>query len=81
MDASCVARYLANHPVTVRIPHHTLRITHYASHIENSSMTLPAVAITLGAGIALVGYKVGTMKVLLCCAAAALVVSYSTTWI
>lgn len=44
-------------------------------------MPLPAVAITLGAGIALVRYKVGTVKVLLCCAAAALVVSYSTTWI
>jgi chromate transporter len=37
-----------------------------------------AVAITLGAGVALVRYKVGTVKVLLCCAAAALVVSYST---
>ncbi|MBC7575091.1 MAG: chromate efflux transporter [Herminiimonas sp.] len=58
----------------------------FAQHVFHTERALAAwdwlaVAITLGAGVALVGYKVGTVKVLLCCAAAAVVVSYSTTWI
>jgi chromate transporter len=55
----------------------------FARHVFHTERAMAAwdwfaVAITVGAGVALVRYKVGTVKVLLCCAAAALVVSYST---